>query len=246
MRIFQKLIIAVGLATACVAAPASATTIFLEDAHYAPPAIFGGINYVPLGLSFGGEAGRFSFNGRNVATGDPFSVLSYCLDFTRTLTGGNFTLSPISSFVSNITKQQQLAALLRNTTPLFALTTDVAEQSRIGAAVALSVWEIVFEAGTSGYTVASGDFNIFGDFVAIQSRADSYLSAVLSGPLGDPNTLGALVALDNQSQVFLVGGGAGGGVPEPATWVMMMIGFGFCGAALRGRRRTAELKASLA
>ena len=52
-----------------------------------------------------------------------------------------------------------------------------------------------------------------------------------------PRALGALVALDNQSQVFLVGGGAGGGVPEPATWVMMIIGFGAVGAAARSSRR---------
>jgi hypothetical protein len=71
MRIFKRFLAAIGLATACVAAPASATTIFLEEAHYAPPALFGGINYTPLGLSFGGEAGRFAFNARNVMTGCP-------------------------------------------------------------------------------------------------------------------------------------------------------------------------------
>jgi hypothetical protein len=30
--------------------------------------------------------------------------------------------------------------------------------------------------------------------------------------------------------------GGGGGVPEPATWAMMIVGFGLAGAALRGRR----------
>jgi PEP-CTERM motif len=237
MRIFKRLIAAIGLATACIAAPASATTIFLEEAHYAPPALFGGISYTPLGLSFGGEAGRFSFNGRNVQTNDPFSILSYCLDFTRTLTGGNFTLGPISAFVSNPTKQAQLAALLRNTNPLFATTTDINQQSRIAASVGLAVWEIVYEAGVGGYSVANGDFSTFGDFVDIQAQADSYLAAVLSGPLGNINTLGALIAFDNQSQVFLLGGGVGGGVPEPATWAMMIIGFGMIGAALRRRRQ---------
>jgi hypothetical protein len=237
MRIFKRLMVAIGLASACITVPASATTIFLDEAHYAPPALFGGISYTPLGLSFGGEAGRFAFTGHNTQTNDPFSVLSYCLDFTRTLTGGNFALSPISSFVSNTTKQAQLAALLRNTNPLFAATTDVSLQSRIAASVALSVWEIVFEAGTSGYSVTNGDFSTFGDFVDIQTQADSYLAAVLSGPLGNISNLGALVAFDNQSQVFLIGGGAGGGVPVPATWAMMIVGFGLIGAALRRRRR---------
>jgi PEP-CTERM motif len=237
MRIFKRLLVAIGLATACVAAPASATTIFLEEAHYDPPALFGGISYTPLNLRFGGEAGRFSFNGRNVQTNDPFSVLSYCLDFTRTLTGGNFELGAISSFLSNTTKQQQLAALLRNTNPLFATTNDISLQSRIAASVALSVWEIVFEAGVGGYSVTNGDFSTFGDFVDIQAQADSYLAAVLNGPIGNVNDIGALVAFDNQSQVFLLGGGAGGGVPEPATWAMMIMGFGMIGAALRRRRQ---------
>jgi hypothetical protein len=59
---------------------------------------------------------------------------------------------------------------------------------------------------------------------------------VLSGPLGNINSLGSLVAFDNQSQVFLLGNAAGGGVPEPATWAMMILGFGMIGAALRRRR----------
>jgi hypothetical protein len=244
MRIFKRLIAAIGLATACVAAPASATTIFLDEAHYAPPALFGGISYTPLNLRFGGEAGQFAFTGRNTQNNDPFSVFSYCLDFTRTLTGGNFTLGPISSFVSNATKQGQLAALLRNTNPLLAATTDVNLQSRIAASVALSIWEIVFEAGVGGYSVTNGDFSTFGDFVDIQAQADSYLAAVLNGPLGNVNTLGALVAFDNQSQVFLLGGGAGGGVPEPATWAMMIAGFGMIGAALRRRRQSAPTSAA--
>jgi hypothetical protein len=236
MRIFKRLIAAIGLATAAISAPASATTIFLESSSYSPPALFGGITYTPIGFSQGGEAGRFSFSGRNIQSNDPFAVLSYCLDFTRTLTGGNFELSPISSFVSNPIKQAQLAALLRNTNPLFAATTDINLQSRIAASVALGVWEIVYEAGVGGYSVTNGDFSTFGDFVDIQGQADSYLAAVLSGPLGNINDLGALVAFDNQSQVFLLGGGAGGGVPEPATWAMMIIGFGMIGAALRRRR----------
>ncbi len=35
--------------------------------------------------------------------------------------------------------------------------------------------------------------------------------------------------------------GASGVVPEPATWAMMIMGFGFAGAALRSRRRVAAL-----
>jgi hypothetical protein len=37
----------------------------------------------------------------------------------------------------------------------------------------------------------------------------------------------------------VVGTSAAGAVPEPATWAMMILGFGAAGAALRQRRRTA-------
>jgi hypothetical protein len=36
-----------------------------------------------------------------------------------------------------------------------------------------------------------------------------------------------------------LGGGPLGGVPEPATWALMLAGFGLAGQALRGRRRIA-------
>ena len=35
---------------------------------------------------------------------------------------------------------------------------------------------------------------------------------------------------------FTLAGGGGGGVPEPATWAMMLIGFGIVGGAVRGRK----------
>jgi hypothetical protein len=37
-------------------------------------------------------------------------------------------------------------------------------------------------------------------------------------------------------------GFAGAAVPEPATWAMMIIGFGGVGATLRNRRRSAMLQ----
>jgi PEP-CTERM motif len=39
------------------------------------------------------------------------------------------------------------------------------------------------------------------------------------------------------SNLLVYGTGTGGGVPEPATWAMMILGMGGVGAALRSRRR---------
>jgi hypothetical protein len=51
---------------------------------------------------------------------------------------------------------------------------------------------------------------------------------------------GAAVAALNAAEggSFVVGGALNGGtVPEPATWTMMLVGFGVAGATLRGSRR---------
>jgi hypothetical protein len=52
------------------------------------------------------------------------------------------------------------------------------------------------------------------------------------------------VVLDNIrgfSNAALYTTGSGGGVPEPTTWAMMLVGFGAAGFALRKSRRTARL-----
>jgi PEP-CTERM motif len=36
---------------------------------------------------------------------------------------------------------------------------------------------------------------------------------------------------------FTLAGGGGGGVPEPATWAMMLIGFGIVGVSMRRRQK---------
>ena len=44
------------------------------------------------------------------------------------------------------------------------------------------------------------------------------------------------VSYTSDSGVFLAGGGSVGGVPEPASWALMVAGFGIAGAAARRRR----------
>ncbi|WP_293682759.1 PEPxxWA-CTERM sorting domain-containing protein, partial [uncultured Phenylobacterium sp.] len=67
---------------------------------------------------------------------------------------------------------------------------------------------------------------------AIDGQQIDYFSIAANGTIGDVRQirLGG-VALDD-------GGNVGNAVPEPATWAMMILGFGAAGAMLR-RRRTA-------
>jgi hypothetical protein len=46
-----------------------------------------------------------------------------------------------------------------------------------------------------------------------------------------------------QPPTGVVGGGLGGAVPEPATWGLMILGFGAVGGAIRARRRPAPTAA---
>ena len=60
------------------------------------------------------------------------------------------------------------------------------------------------------------------------------VTSIAFGPNGNPTTNGSF-GIDNLTI------GAGGAVPEAATWAMLIVGFGFIGAAARRRRSTSVL-----
>jgi hypothetical protein len=64
-----------------------------------------------------------------------------------------------------------------------------------------------------------------------------------TGALGFVGALPDGLTIGSASGVFLsaAGGGGAGGVPEPATWAMLIAGFGLVGAAARRRRRAVAL-----
>jgi hypothetical protein len=93
---------------------------------------------------------------------------------------------------------------------------DFAKSDEDGAIAAqAAIWDLEY-----GVTVTSSDTTIQGDITADLKVGDN----------GDGYANG-LIGLDGQqSQVT-------GVVPEPATWAMMLMGFGGLGAAMRGSRR---------
>jgi hypothetical protein len=81
--------------------------------------------------------------------------------------------------------------------------------------------------------------------------AASYSDSLMSFNIGNVSRLtltfaggsdaygdGRIVAWYNVSNITY-GGAYGGAVPEPATWAMMLVGFGLIGATARGRRQVA-------
>jgi hypothetical protein len=87
------------------------------------------------------------------------------------------------------------------------------------------------------------------DFLTFGSGGDEGLAlamtsiAPVSRVVGGQLTNFTAVSQGNFSADMLTGGGGGGGVPEPATWAIMLVGLGVTGATLRSRRKLAPVPA---
>jgi hypothetical protein len=90
---------------------------------------------------------------------------------------------------------------------------------------------------------AGGVLNFSSDFLTFATTGDkgyAFSLTSIMGPLNAApgNALDSFAAVSTGSfQSDIGGGGGAGGVPEPATWALMIVGFGAVGAALRRRVR---------
>ena len=117
---------------------------------------------------------------------------------------------------------------------LAAATTDDEAPSAFYATIGSDVM------ANFGYTGTFDYIQISGNYVATSASTEIYFEAFNSLGLyllDDVSVTGpAAVACDTRVCVG-GGGGEGGGVPEPASWALMVLGFGGLGAALRRRPR---------
>ncbi|MFD1610559.1 PEPxxWA-CTERM sorting domain-containing protein [Sphingomonas tabacisoli] len=226
----MKLKIALAIAAAS-AMPAAAQAAYQID-HYAfaPGALVGTVQYTPTGLNVNAGIGRLNLTGTETPGGAAASFLTYCVDIFHDLTiPATFDFAPVSTLIPDATKQSQLLTLMTQSDALLANASD---KTTVSAAIQLATWEIVNE--TSGsYGFATGTFrSTGGNSDAARSLAQTYLNQITTGawqpsPTG---TLRLLYSATSQSQIIA-------GVPEPATWAMMIGGFGLVGAAARRRAR---------
>ena len=234
---WQAMATVAGLALAA-ATPAQATVQFIPPSEYHPSSLFGGINVQSLGLSFGGEAGRFVLTGEDSSTLAVSTFKSFCIDVTTSFFGYSpYNIVTSTAALPDAAQRARLAALLAYGNPLIDNAATPTQASQIATALALSVWEVVYDTNETAYDVGSGNFYASGDFTPLIAQSNGYLANVMDGTwAADVNRLRVLESVtgESQNQIFLAGS-----VPEPTVWAMLILGFGVIGGALRRRRRAA-------
>lgn len=239
-------------AVALAAAPAhAAPTINVVAYDWVPGLVLGDIHYLPGAPGDGyelvkGRVGIGQFRLVSQDSGGGYSTLfTFCIDIFNGIDIGRYSTVSLASQIPDAGRRDDLQRLLGRTLPLLSGASGAAAV-QTSAAIQMAVWEIVTESSRS-YSLTGGDFFITDTTLEdadkpllgqTRAEAQGYLNALTAGSGGPRARLGALFAPDLQAQVFV------GGVPEPATWLMMIAGFGAIGGALRRRSRPAAALAA--
>lgn len=237
------------------ASAASAQAVKVTNVAFTPGSVTGNVHSSLMNGDVG--VGQFEFKGNYVSNNAPFDILTYCIDLAHSVSLGNvnytsYSVIPISSYAGMTTaKINSLNALLTNTTSLLSAATGQ-NAINISAATQMAVWEIMFETqSTWSVTNSTGAFYMTTPggspgsnataLTSAETLANTYLSNVKNGTwaVNSGYDLKVLYSSSQQSQVFLTPS-----VPEPATWGMLVLGFGLVGGALRTRRRSVTFAAA--
>ncbi len=233
---------AVGVALS--ASPASATTdIFLKTAgiynpatvHIANPAgdeyVYDGPVVFEANYGLGSGAPTFNFLGfcvdifHNISVGingqSNLGLQYQTKTFNRDGNGGLLDVTTIAKIANLVTIGTKIWKA--SPRPSFALNSSDAFEL---AAIQGAIWQV-----ETGYNVYGGSL------AGLDSRTDYYAGLTPSGHNSikvvynyDPTKTAAMTASGRQAFAFAV--------PEPATWLMMIMGFGGVGAVLRRRRQS--------
>jgi hypothetical protein len=228
----RLLLAAAALAAAVPSAAEAAYTI--TGYAFAPGALTGNIQYTPTNLSLNVGIGRLNLSGTEQGSGDAASFLTFCVDIFHTLhVPATFDIQPIGTLIPDATRQTRLLTLMGNADAVIAHASNKTEAT---AAIQLATWEIVNE-NTSSYGFSTGTFRSSGgNSDGARALAMTYLDGITNGVWGTPQSgsLKLFYSATSQSQVLTA-------VPEPATWAMMIAGFGLVGGVARRRQRSTTI-----
>ncbi len=240
-----KRILAGAAVAAALAVPSMASASVTITSITADPGFrTGRVSYAPGGIG-GNPAttvqdlniGRFRLAGVDNDTTQAVVFETYCIDIFNYIKTGTFEIETFA--LADALKQQQVQKLLGHTAGFISAAATLTSKKDTSAAIQMAVWEIINEAGTSGYSLGSGQFRIDGSYgtvnPAARAMAQGYLDAM--GGWAQPSGFGyrmmtAINPQNNQRQIFLAAG-----VPEPSAWALLIAGFGVVGGAMRSRRR---------
>ncbi|HEV2595235.1 MAG TPA: PEPxxWA-CTERM sorting domain-containing protein [Sphingomicrobium sp.] len=163
-------------------------------------------------------------------------LFGYCVDILHESGPGTFNVVSLLDYLGgNTAKYNQFAALIAAAGGPANKDADAATQA--------AVWDLMYDNGP--YDVASGNFwinNVQND-PSLISSANSLLAQAVTNAGAAGSDLQLFVAENSSRQDMLFW--TTSAVPEPASWAMMLVGFGIMGAAMRSRRKQ-EMKFSLA
>ncbi len=234
---------AVAVGALAVSAPASALILKSAAMDTSNTALISGPGYSTINAYIG----PVTFTANSGGPNDPnFSLTAYCVDiyhdmFLGPLNGGNgyayhneaLTTDSKTSTPSGQNGAPLSAFQLREIKWLLdysdflddSIATDISHKQ---AGIQGAIWEVEnLNITVNGSVVVNHFINKY--------KADA--AAVATKAPNGSHAFGSIFADDYGHQAFAYGLG----VPEPATWTMMILGFGGVGAVLRRRRQSAAL-----
>ena len=241
---FEKRLQRVAAAAAAVAAlasaaPAGAVTLLSASMNTSNTAIITGPAY-PHGVDVYDAPVTF----HAIDDGTPIDFLAYCIDiyhdmYLGPLNGGagyayhpealttdskDSTSTAQLGDALSVTQLDKIGALVNYSA--FLVSHPDANLANQLSAIQAAIWVVEnnFSAGPH-YTVSSNN--------GLNPLITQYVNDAAVAPYMPTGQTHTIFANDYGHQAFIIAGG----IPEPATWGLMIVGFGGVGAMLRQRRR---------
>jgi len=98
----------------------------------------------------------------------------------------------------------------------------------------------------AGYTFTGSDIALLIPALANGDQSDPNTNPLVTFNFADPTVVGGMQLTSNGTNAFEIDNIAINPVPEPATWAMMLFGFGAVGVAMRRRKAPAGKLAQVA